>query len=66
MSFWIRNTTKLAGKKDITAVTQMDTSMFTDVLFLQRESSLLSMECVEERGRINISLTVPSDGSYRP
>ena len=38
MSFWIRNTTKLAGKKDITAVTQMDTSMSTDVLFLQRES----------------------------
>lgn len=33
---------------------------------LQRESSLLSMECVEDRGRINISLTVPSDGSYRP
>ena len=34
--------------------------------FLQRESSLLSMECVEDRGIINISLTVPSDGSYRP
>ena len=34
--------------------------------FLQRESSLLSMECVEDRGIINISLTFPSDGSYRP
>ena len=38
MSFWIRNTTKLAGKKDVTTVTQMDISMSTDELFLQRES----------------------------
>ena len=38
----------------------------TFTFLLQRESSLLSMECVEDRGIINISLTVPSDGSYRP
>lgn len=36
------------------------------IFFLQRGSSLPSMGCVAGRRRINITVTIPSDGSSRP
>lgn len=33
---WIRNTTKLAGTKDIAKMTQMDTRTSTDVVILKK------------------------------
>lgn len=36
---WIRNTTKLAGTKDIAKMTQMDTRTSTDVVILKKTDS---------------------------
>lgn len=64
---WIRKTTELAGMKDVTEMTQMDTRMSNDMLFRkiashwESEGSLMQLRTQSRRTQTHMNIWCPGE-----